>query len=120
MCSANAPRRAQRIVGALPATIAATAVPHEPAPTTATRLMRLRPARGSSRAPPVRARRLGIAPPPVVLAAESRGIQLTRPRDALDDPRHHPVGRLLHVLVGPRRDRRSHYRGLCNAPLPVR
>ncbi len=58
--AASSCRRAQSVVGALPAAIAATAVPHEPAPTTPTESRRLLVrARGCRLAPPPRRRRRG-------------------------------------------------------------
>ena len=70
----------------VPATIAATAVPHEPAPTTATRVTRVLP---------VRARGLGIAPPPRRRRPRrSCRVDLAGPGDALDDRGHDPIGRL--------------------------
>ena len=108
---ASSARRAHNTVGAFWRTIAATAVPHEPAPTTATRrhaVLRCAPAVPGSRHHHSSARRVGAR------------VDLAGARDALDDRGHHPVGRLLHVLVGPGDDRLADHRGLRDTPLPVR
>ena len=69
---------------------------------------------------PVRARGVGIAPPPRSSPRRRARVDLAGAGDALDDRRHHPIGRLLHVLVGPGHDRLADHRGLRDTPLPVR
>jgi hypothetical protein len=107
---ASSGRRAHNTVGSLPATIAATAVPHEPAPMTATRVMPTAGACGRFRI---------SATTRVFARLAARRIDLARACDALDDGSHHALGRLLHVLVGPARSARRP-RPSAGPPLPVR
>ena len=109
ICAASSARRAHNMVGALPATIAATAVPHDPAPTTATRVtpvLRCAPAVS------------GIAPPPRVVARRrALRVDLARARDALDDRVHDPIGRRRFTCSsGSSDDRLADHRDLRRRP----
>ena len=112
--SASSGARAHSVVGALPATIAATAVPHDPAPID-------RDAR-HARSSGARAAVSGSRHHHVVVARRgSLRIDLARPGDALDDRVHDPVGRVASRARRVRSSTGSPTTAVCgDAPLPVR
>ena len=113
MHSARSGLRAQSTVSAFVAAIAATAVPHDPAPATTTFTTR-------SASPGAAPRSAERAPPAVVLALRHLRVPLAGPGDLHADRRHDPVGRGADVVVGADGDGFTDHRHLGDAALPVR
>ena len=105
-------RRAHNVVATFPAAIAATAVPHDPAPT-----------HGDAGHAGLRCAfaRLGLAPPPPVFARR-RSLRIDRacPRDAVGDRVHDAQRRVAHALVCADRHRFADDRDLGDAPREMR